>query len=194
MFSRARIHLTYANVVSTVCLFIVLGGSAYAAHTIGSKQIQDGSIQGKDIKNNSIDGRDVKNKSLSTADFKPGGLPAGAPGARGATGAPGAPATRLFAAVAGETGNLAYGRGVVSTTRTGVGQYTVTFNQSLAGCVRLATPGFGSPTADGDISLGGTEPVKAKVDNSSSPSAVNVSVSTDGGLLMDNSVQVAVLC
>jgi hypothetical protein len=26
-----RRHLTYANIVSTVCLFIVLGGGAYAA-------------------------------------------------------------------------------------------------------------------------------------------------------------------
>jgi hypothetical protein len=46
-----RRHLTYANVVSTLCLFIVLGGSAYAAkqivlprNSVGAKQIRKHAI------------------------------------------------------------------------------------------------------------------------------------------------------
>jgi hypothetical protein len=31
MLSKLRPHLTYANVISTLCLFIMLGESSYAA-------------------------------------------------------------------------------------------------------------------------------------------------------------------
>lgn len=55
-----RTRLTYANVTSTLCLFMLLGGSAYAAAT----------ITGKNIKNSSITGLDVKNKSLTKTDFR----------------------------------------------------------------------------------------------------------------------------
>src|SRR5262249_44963770 len=47
--AKLRPHLTYANVVSTVCLFVLLGGTAVAATLITSKQIKNGTIQTKDI-------------------------------------------------------------------------------------------------------------------------------------------------
>jgi hypothetical protein len=41
---RVRDRLTYANVVSTLCLFLLLGGEAYAAtqlpkNSVGTKQL-----------------------------------------------------------------------------------------------------------------------------------------------------------
>ena len=45
-----RSRLTYANVVSTVALFLVLtGGVAYAADTIFSSDIVDGEVKAEDI-------------------------------------------------------------------------------------------------------------------------------------------------
>jgi hypothetical protein len=46
---RIRSKLTYANVISTLCLFLVLGGGAYAAtqlprNSVGAKQLKNGSI------------------------------------------------------------------------------------------------------------------------------------------------------
>lgn len=41
--------LTYANVVSTVCLFIVLGGGAYAA-----SQLPKGSVGSAQLKRNAV--------------------------------------------------------------------------------------------------------------------------------------------
>jgi hypothetical protein len=73
--------LSYANVVSSICLFIVLGGSAYAAATITGKQIKDSSITSADI----------KNKSLVAGDFKPGQLTSAGGGAQGPQGAKGEP-------------------------------------------------------------------------------------------------------
>src|SRR3954468_16628757 len=71
--------LSYANVVSSICLFIVLGGSAYAATQITGKQIKD----------NTVSSADIKNKSLVAGDFKPGQLSSagvGAPGPQGPKG------------------------------------------------------------------------------------------------------------
>nr|MBA2479910.1 hypothetical protein [Planctomycetota bacterium] len=43
-----RRHLTYANVVSSLCLFVLLGGGAYAV-TIAKKN----SVTSKSVKNDS---------------------------------------------------------------------------------------------------------------------------------------------
>src|SRR3954447_24487904 len=92
--------LSYANVVSSICLFVVLGGSAYAAAT----------ISGKNIKDNSVTTADIKNKTLLANDFKPGQLPqasgagAGQPGPQGPKGDAGAPGPKGDAGPQGKRG------------------------------------------------------------------------------------------
>jgi hypothetical protein len=83
---RPGLRLTYANVVSTLCLFVLLGGGAYAAgkvslpkHSVGVRQLKAGAVRS----------RQVKDGSLLARDFRAGQLPAGAQGPRGAQGAPG---------------------------------------------------------------------------------------------------------
>ena len=83
MISKLSARLTYANVVSTICLFIVLGGTSYAVAT--------GSIDSREIKNNTIRSKDVRNNSLLTRDFKRGELPAGPQGPAGPPGTAGPP-------------------------------------------------------------------------------------------------------
>jgi hypothetical protein len=58
--ARIRPHLTYANVISTFCLFIVLGGGAYAAGTIGSDDIKDNAVHSRHIKNGQVASTDLK--------------------------------------------------------------------------------------------------------------------------------------
>ena len=53
------VHLSYANVVSTLCLFVLLGGGAYAAaklgkDSVGSKQVRNDSIKGADVDESSL--------------------------------------------------------------------------------------------------------------------------------------------
>lgn len=93
---RIRSKLTYANVISTLCLFLVLGTGA----AFGAKKLLDGSK----IKPHSITAKQIKNKSLTAALFK-GSLPSGSTGATGATGPAGS-----AAASAGTAGPLAYAR------------------------------------------------------------------------------------
>lgn len=79
--NRFRDHLTYANVVSTLCLFALLGGGAYAA----SKLPKD-SVGAKQIKANGVRSKDVKDGNLLAADFKAGQIPAGETGPQGPQG------------------------------------------------------------------------------------------------------------
>jgi hypothetical protein len=81
MFAGLRQHLTYANVVSSLCLFILLGGAAYAATALPSN-----SVGTKQLKRNAVVSSKVKDHSLLAKDFKGGQLPQGAPGRPGAAG------------------------------------------------------------------------------------------------------------
>jgi hypothetical protein len=81
-----RRHFSYANVVSTLCLLVLLGGTSYAAAQITGKDIKNSSLTGKDVKNGSLKGKDVKDQSVTGLDVSgldASDLRAGAfPGAR----------------------------------------------------------------------------------------------------------------
>ena len=62
---RIRAHLTYANVMATLAMFIALGGTGYAALRIGSGQIRDNSIRSRDVRNDSLRGKDIRNSTVT---------------------------------------------------------------------------------------------------------------------------------
>lgn len=62
MFLRRR--LTYANVMSTLAVFIALGGSSYAALTISGSAIKNRSIAGKKLRHNTLTGRQIRESKL----------------------------------------------------------------------------------------------------------------------------------
>jgi hypothetical protein len=64
-------QLSYANIVATLALVLVLGGGAYAV---------------TQLPKNSVGTKQVKNQSLRAKDFKKGQLPVGATGPAGPTG------------------------------------------------------------------------------------------------------------
>jgi hypothetical protein len=65
MFNKLRERLTYANVMSTLAVFVALGGSSYAALKIDGRDIERRSIPAKKIKRNSITGREVRESRLN---------------------------------------------------------------------------------------------------------------------------------
>jgi hypothetical protein len=79
--NRISRRLSYANVMSTIAVFAVLGGGAYAASTLPKNSV--GSPQ---IKTNAVTSAKVKDGSLVKKDFKAGQLPAGAKGDTGPQG------------------------------------------------------------------------------------------------------------
>jgi hypothetical protein len=68
MLRQLRSRLSYANVMSTVGVFIALGGTAYAVNTVGSSDIIDGQVKSVDVGDNEIGSADVKDNSINTFD------------------------------------------------------------------------------------------------------------------------------
>jgi hypothetical protein len=63
--TKLRHHLTYANVMATVAVFIALGGSSYAALRISGSDIKNRSIVGKKIKRNTLTNKQIRESRLS---------------------------------------------------------------------------------------------------------------------------------
>ena len=65
MLRRLRTHLSYANVMATIAVFVALGGSSYAALQIGSSDIRDGAVRNRDVARNTLRGSRVAEGSLA---------------------------------------------------------------------------------------------------------------------------------
>ena len=69
---RLRKRLTYANVMSSIAVFLVLGGGAafaagkLAKNSVGTKQLKNNAVTTKKIKNDAVTGAKVKESSLGT--------------------------------------------------------------------------------------------------------------------------------
>jgi len=67
-----RDRLTYSNVMSTLCFFLLVsGGAAYAAghlgkNSVGSRQLKKNSVTGLKVKNKSLTGKDIVLATLGT--------------------------------------------------------------------------------------------------------------------------------
>lgn len=62
---RLRARLTYANVMSTLAVFIALGGTSYAAFTINGSTIKNRTITGKKLRPNTLTGVQIKESRLA---------------------------------------------------------------------------------------------------------------------------------
>jgi hypothetical protein len=62
--ARMRLKLSYANVMSTLAVFIALGGTSYATLQLTGRDIRDGSLAGRDLRGNSLGGRPIKESRL----------------------------------------------------------------------------------------------------------------------------------
>ena len=86
MLTSLRARMTYANVMSTIAVFIALGGSSYAAVTL-----QRNAVKNRHIAAGAVTSPKVRDGSLLRKDFKLGEIvagvgPAGPAGQAGPTG------------------------------------------------------------------------------------------------------------
>ena len=73
--NKIRKRITYANVMSSIAVFLVLGGaSAYAAKKIGSNEIKGNSITTGKIKKNAVTASKIKKNSITTAKIANGAV------------------------------------------------------------------------------------------------------------------------
>ncbi len=98
MGSRVRAALSYSNVIATLALMIALGGTSYAAVTLGrysvrSRNIANGAVTSSKIKNGAVTDAKLGHGAVTAATVKAGSLVASdlAPGLVPAANDPGPP-------------------------------------------------------------------------------------------------------
>jgi len=75
--NRIRKRVTYANVMSSIAVFLVLGGAtAYAAKKIGSNQLKANSVTTAKIKKNAVTAKKIKNGAVTAAKIAGGAVSA----------------------------------------------------------------------------------------------------------------------
>lgn len=151
--ARRLAHLSYANIMATVGVFIALGGSSYAAITVTGSTVKNGSLSGADVKRESLTGKhvrrltgaDVRDGSLLAADFRGGQLPSGSQGPQGEPGPQGLPGKQGLQGPPGEPGSPGATDVVV---RKGPTTTTATTASSTATCLAGETATGGGANLD----------------------------------------------
>jgi hypothetical protein len=64
-----RGRLTYANVMSTLAVFIALGGSSYAAVKLNGSSIKNHTIAGKKLRHDTLTGRQIRESRLGAVPY-----------------------------------------------------------------------------------------------------------------------------
>lgn len=142
--------------------------------SVGSDEIQSGAVGAGEIRGDSIGGGEIRDGSIGPSDLADNAV------------------LRLFAHVS-SSGQLAESAGAVSAGRISQGQFYVTFNRSLRGCVAVASVGFGF--GPGVIGAGGTAQPRMNLDNDDRK--VGLTVYRKGWTfndVEDNDVSVIVMC
>jgi hypothetical protein len=72
---QIRKRLSYANVMSSIAVFLVLGGgAAYAAKKIGSNELEAGAVTTAKIKRSAVTRAKIKAKAINTAKIAKGAV------------------------------------------------------------------------------------------------------------------------
>jgi hypothetical protein len=219
MLRRLRNHLTYANAISSIALFMATSGLAWAATTlptnsVGATQIKTNAVAASEIKRGAVAADEVRNGSLTAADFAPdtrfkgdsgndgavgetgsrgeAGLrgETGGPGEPGQPGEPGTPATRLFAELDASGGNAP----------------AIVSQAGVVGTSRLNT-GFYRVTFDRDVSwctplatisdatIGSGDPGEISASHSGTNTGIIIQTHNSAGAVADDKdFNVAVFC
>jgi hypothetical protein len=69
MLSTVRGRISSAHVIALAALFVALGGTAFAAATIGTSDIENGAVTNKKLHRGAVNGAKVKNNSLTGTEL-----------------------------------------------------------------------------------------------------------------------------
>ena len=143
--SRLRSHLSYANVMATIAVFVALGGTSYAVaslprDSVGSKQIRSNAVGRSEVRKGAIMTRQVRDRSIALKDISRAARDSlrGQTGRTGPQGPPG-PGT-LYAAALDSGGGVARRTpGVANVNKAGTALYTIRIERDLSQCYAYAT-------------------------------------------------------
>jgi hypothetical protein len=160
---RLREWLSYANVISTLALFVALGGTSYALtlprNSVGSSQLKSDSVGRSEIRRGAVRSGEIRDKTVLSRDISPTARRA----LRGQQGPPGV----TFHQSVTSSGGSGVGNARSVEGGGGFGTRIIGFNRSVSDCVAVASltsipggpvpnpPGNGhvtaEPTADGRV-------------------------------------------
>jgi hypothetical protein len=71
-----RSHLSFANSISLIALFVALGGTSYAIgkNTIGAKQIRKDAVRASEIKRNAVGASEIRSNAVASGDIADNGV------------------------------------------------------------------------------------------------------------------------
>jgi hypothetical protein len=177
-------------VIACIALFVAFSGAAYAAATIGSEDIVNGSIRNRDFKDGTLRGNEakrdgfgggaIKERSLNPAEFDATKV--------GKVNSAGTADGLTRHAVISAAGAVVRGRGATSASKTGEGQYQVVFDTDVRNCTYFATLGdtaAGAPAA-GEIAVGSAA--------GNANGVLVVSRDSAGATMVDRSFHLTVSC
>lgn len=153
LFARLRRRLTFANVTSCAALFIALGGTSYAAISVGSAQIRTGAVGKSEIRTGAVGKSEVRSSAvgkseiatnavgkseiardaIDTIELKDGGIDVAdlSASTRAAFAFNRVSVAKSGAAVGGAAKSIAHGAGT--------GVYAVEFDRDVSACTPAAT-------------------------------------------------------
>jgi len=150
---RLRRHLTFANVVACLALFVALGGASYAAtqlpkSSVGAKQLKNGAVSAAKLKAKAVTAAKLGAGAVGTAALADGAVT----GAKVSAGTLGTVPSATRAATAADAATL-QGRPASAFVQ-GEGQIlgnTLQLNLGEVGAPILDVPGFGPLTASCEV-------------------------------------------
>ena len=179
--SRLHEHISYANVMATLAVFIALGGSAYAVaqlprNSVGAAQIKRNAVGTSELRNRTVRLGDISvsaRRSLRGADGAPG--PAGPPGV-------------TYHAAVNAGGTAVRGNATGFTHQGGSGLYTLAFGRDVSTCQATATLAAvqNGPTLE--------QPTPGRVTVAASGANLVVSTFDVDGSVKDQPFNVIVVC
>ncbi len=188
LLARACGHLTYANVVASLALFIALGGSAYAVtalprNSVGPAQLRTNSVGASEIRSRAVRSSEIADRSIQLRDISTNARaalrgnqgPAGTPGPAG----PAGPSGVGERTAVNSGGGHSLGNALAVTHPGGSNEYTVQFTRDVSACLYAATlsavqngPVLEQPPAGGRISaqsVGGANVLVRTFDGAGAP-------------------------
>jgi hypothetical protein len=72
-----RSHLSFANSISLIALFVALGGTSYAAlskNSVGAKQIKKNAVGASEIKKNAVRASEIRSNAVASGDIADNGV------------------------------------------------------------------------------------------------------------------------
>lgn len=193
---KIRSRLTYANVMSSIAVFLVLGGAtAFAATKIGANEIKANSILTGKIKKEAVTTAKIKNEAVNTPKIKNNAVNGAKVDEASLGQVPSAKTSESASNVLWAVVNNPAGGGNATVVRSSQPAPTVQdnvgadviFQRNVSGCAWTATrgvPGEGVEVA-GFAEVGGT---------SGNPNGVDVRVRNDDGGITDGSFHLVVVC